>query len=78
MEFESTEIKKLRARMGWCQSELAYKLSVTIETIRDWELGILNPTLEQCKHLENFFIKSELSTLDMLSSAEYDAEDSKF
>ena len=74
------EIKQLRVRMGWCQSELAQKLSVDVAMIQQWERGETSPSDSQRKLLENLFIKSELSTLDMLTSANHDAEysDSKF
>jgi len=70
------EIKQLRARMGWCQSELALKLSVDVEVIQSWERGDTVPSDAQRKLLDNLFIKSELSTLDMLNSASHDAENS--
>jgi DNA-binding transcriptional regulator YiaG len=70
------EIKQLRIRMGWCQSELAQKLSVGVETIQQWERGESEPSESQRKLLENLFIKSELSTLDMVTSSNHDAEDS--
>jgi DNA-binding transcriptional regulator YiaG len=74
------EIKQLRVRMGWCQSELAQKLSVGVDTIQRWERGEAQPSESQRKLLENLFIKSELSTLDMLTSADHDAanSDTKF
>lgn len=76
-ELLPADIKKLRVRMGWCQSELAHKLSVEVEMIQQWEQGMNPPSSEHRKQLENLFIKSELSTLDMLSSAEHDADTNK-
>jgi DNA-binding transcriptional regulator YiaG len=68
------EIKQLRVRMGWCQSELAQKLSVGIEVVQQWEKGQTTPSDIQRKLLENLFIKSELSTLDMINSSIHDSE----
>jgi ribosome-binding protein aMBF1 (putative translation factor) len=70
------EIKQLRARMGWCRSELALKLSVGVDVIQSWERGETEPSEDQRKLLENLFIQSELCTLDMLNSASHDAENS--
>lgn len=68
------EIKQLRARMGWCQSQLAEKLSVEISLVQEWEKGLCTPNDAQRKVLETLFIKSELSTLDMILSAAHDAK----
>lgn len=68
------EIKQLRIRMGWCQSELAQKISADVKMIQQWERGETNPSDAQRKLLENLFIKSEFSTFDMLTSANHDAE----
>ena len=74
MEYAAHEIKQLRARMGWCQSELAQKLAVSIELIREWEQGATRPTPEYCQQMESLFIQSELANYDLIHAAKTDAE----
>jgi len=36
----STDLKSLRARLGWSQSRLAERLGVTRNTVNRWEMGL--------------------------------------
>jgi transcriptional regulator with XRE-family HTH domain len=36
----STELKQLRALLGWTQSRLAHELGVSRNTVARWELGL--------------------------------------
>jgi len=62
------EIKHLRIRMGWCQSELAQKLKTSLQEMEKIERGEQPLTLEQTKILEGILLKSELVNLDMISA----------
>lgn len=36
----STDLKRLRARLGWSQQRLADTLGVTRNTVNRWEMGL--------------------------------------
>jgi len=60
--------------MGWCQSELAYKLGVTSSEIRAWELGEDRPSFPQAQALELLFRQTETSVLEILQTPEAENE----
>lgn len=43
IEWNSIDLKSLRLRMGWSHSDLARRLSCSVEAVHDWELGKSQP-----------------------------------
>lgn len=68
LSLNSSAIRALRCRFGWCQSELAQRLGVTSSEIRAWELGERTPDLLQRQILESLFRQSETSILEILQT----------
>ena len=51
----ASQIKKLRKSRGWTQPQLADKLSVSKQTISNWETGIKVPRMGSLQKLANIF-----------------------
>ena len=51
----SERIKELRLAMNYSQVELASKLSVTKQTVSNWENDNIQPSIEVLVKLANFF-----------------------
>ena len=51
----ASQIKKYRNSRGWTQSQLADKLSVSKQTISNWETGIKVPRMGSLQKLANIF-----------------------
>lgn len=51
----ASQIKKLRSSRGWTQSQLADKLSVSKQTISNWETGIKVPRMGSLQKLATIF-----------------------
>lgn len=51
----STSIKQLRMARGLNQVELAKKLSVTKQTVSNWENDNIQPSIEMLKKIADFF-----------------------
>lgn len=51
----ASQIKKLRSSRGWTQSQLADKLSVSKQTISNWETGIKVPRMGSLQKLADLF-----------------------
>ena len=51
----STSIKQLRTSRGLSQVELAKKLSVTKQTVSNWENDNIQPSIDMLERLANFF-----------------------
>ena len=51
----ASQIKKYRNSRGWTQSQLADKLSVSKQTISNWETGIKVPRMGSLQKLANLF-----------------------
>ncbi|MCS6837292.1 MAG: helix-turn-helix transcriptional regulator [Bdellovibrionaceae bacterium] len=68
------ELRELRIKFGWCQSELAKKLNTTLEAIQEIEEGRKQPSPEQKLILDRLFFESELSSLDIIQSSHNDAQ----
>lgn len=64
----STSIKALRCRMGWCRSELAQRLGVSSQVIQAWELGQEKPNLDQAQTIARLFRQTEDSMQEILQS----------
>ena len=58
------KLLKLRKKFGYSQQELADKLSVTRQTISNWECGQGSPTLEKAAELAALF---QMSLDDLVS-----------
>ena len=58
-------VRGLRCRLGWSQSELAHRLGIQTEVVRAWETGQENPTLQQNQVLEILFRQTEASVLEI-------------
>ncbi len=54
MEFKD-KLLELRKKNGYSQEELGYKISVTRQTISNWEAGITTPELNKIKELAKVF-----------------------
>lgn len=51
----ATQIKKLRQQRGWTQPQLADKLSVSKQTISNWETGLKVPRMGSLQKLADLF-----------------------
>ena len=51
----ASQIKKLRNGRGWTQPQLADKLSVSKQTISNWETGIKVPRMGSLQKLADLF-----------------------
>ena len=51
----SSRIRRLRRKRGLTQAELASKIHVSRETVRDWELDKYEPSCQILVRLSNFF-----------------------
>lgn len=51
----ASQIKKLRNQRGWTQSQLADRLSVSKQTISNWETGIKVPRMGSLQKLADLF-----------------------
>lgn len=51
----SSCIRRLRRKKGLTQAELATKILVSRETVRDWELNRYEPSCQILVRLSNFF-----------------------
>lgn len=51
----ASQIKKYRNSRGWTQSQLADKLSVSKQTISNWETGIKVPRMGSLQKLASLF-----------------------
>ena len=51
----STSIKQLRTSRGLSQVELAKKLSVTKQTVSNWENDNIQPSIDMLEKLADFF-----------------------
>jgi transcriptional regulator with XRE-family HTH domain len=49
------QIKAERVRLSWTQHDLASRLSVTPQTVSDWEAGRKEPSTEKLIALANAF-----------------------
>lgn len=51
----ASQIKKLRNQRGWTQSQLADRLSVSKQTVSNWETGIKVPRMGSLQNLADLF-----------------------
>lgn len=51
----ATQIKTLRQQRGWTQPQLADKLSVSKQTISNWETGLKVPRMGSLQKLADLF-----------------------
>jgi len=58
-KFAASEIRQLRYRMGWTQSEMARTVGCKIELIAAWEQGSAQPGGEQQTTLIRFMQQAE-------------------
>jgi DNA-binding transcriptional regulator YiaG len=58
-------VKALRCRMGWCQSDLARRLGVSSDQVKDWELGQTQPSSEYLLVLDDLFHQASVTQLDI-------------
>lgn len=49
------QIKKLRKQMGWSQTQLADKLSVSKQSISNWETGLKTPRMGALQNMADLF-----------------------
>ncbi len=70
----NVSIKKLRTSRGISQVELAKKLSVTKQTVSNWENDNIQPSIDMLERLADFFNVSTDYLLGRSSSADISAE----
>ena len=58
-KFEACEIRQLRYRMGWTQSEMARTVGCKVELVAAWEQGAAHPESEQQTTLIRFMQQAE-------------------
>lgn len=70
--FEAAEIRQLRYRMGWTQSEMARTVGCEIELIAAWEQGAAQPAREHETTLVRFMQNAQANAekLQRLPAAE--------
>lgn len=51
----SEQIQKFRKQMGWSQPQLADKLSVSKQTISNWETGTKTPRMGKIQEMSELF-----------------------
>ena len=70
MEWNSENIRLLRLRMGWSQSDLARRLACEWQFVHEWEEGLGQPPREAAQNLELLFHQAELATMEMIQSTQ--------
>ena len=51
----SKQIKSLRSKMGWSQSQLADKLNVSKQSVSNWETGLKTPRMGALQKMSDLF-----------------------
>lgn len=51
----SSQIKVLRSKMGWSQSQLAYKLGVSKQSVSNWETNLKTPRMGALQKMSDLF-----------------------
>ena len=85
----SSQIKKLRKSRGWTQPQLADKLSVSKQTISNWETGLKVPRMGAIQKMADLFnvnvseivsdqMDKALSNADTLKTADLSDDDVLF
>lgn len=71
-KFAASEVRPLRYRMGWTQSELARSVGCNIELVAAWETGSAQPTSEHETTLIRFMqsAQSNAEKIQRLPAAE--------
>lgn len=68
MEWGPENIRSLRRRLGWSQSDLARRMQIETSHISDWEAGKELPKKDQQQTLELIFKQAELAALEIVQS----------
>ena len=61
-KWTSEEVRELRWRLGWCQSEFARHLGCLQKLVSEWEEGLIGPTSTQAKMLSRLEGESDIYT----------------
>lgn len=70
MEWDSHNIRSLRRRLGWSQSDLARRLQIESASVQTWESGEAKPLRSQVQILEMLFNQAELTSLEIAQSTQ--------
>lgn len=49
------KIRELREHYGWTQERLSWKMNVSLNTVKSWESGRRNPSIEKRAIFRNMF-----------------------
>ncbi len=61
-KWSSLEVRELRWKLGWSQSEFARRLGCLQKLINEWETGLNNPSSTQHKMLSRLEGESDIYT----------------
>ena len=72
MNLNSSEIRRLRQRLGWSLAEMARRMGCSCDLINAWEAGTLKPEPEACGQLQslNHHVESHAARLHQEPTAE--------
>ena len=65
----SLNVKSLRLRLGWTQSDLSRRLNCQVSEIVQWEAGLSDPNANYAGLLQLLFSQAEACVLDTQSAA---------
>lgn len=68
MAWSTNQLRSLRLRLGWSQSEMARRLSIRSEAVDAWERGVAVPSLEMHNELEFILRQAEEVRIEVQSS----------
>lgn len=71
--WDAVQIRGLRRRLGWSQSDLARRLACDSEMVRVWEEAAGTPSAPQAQTLHMLFQQAELVAHEMTQSVQADA-----
>lgn len=61
-------VKSLRLRLGWTQSDLSRRLGCLVKEINQWEAGLASPNKNYIGTINLLFLQAEACALDTQSS----------